>query len=466
MTATALHVGKKAHLVWSPGFGRAIVTCLAAEILILVVCATVPAVRSTLDDAIAAVQFALLEGAHQLKWWSAIAMLASACCVVQLILSAASIGCSGLNTLLGPLRPAFLVATTLLQMSSWYVVVTQKPDQAPSVAVGTVVALGLSLSPEVLDMLQNHRRRLRKSPDGPRVTLKLQRLSCAVCEAKVCQVAEGLAPVGRCTVDIDRSEATLALVAGADMSAAISEAAAALSRAGYPLAIDGAAATTAVTDHAPADVCPTAANASTSSAVGVAMASSDTWLGGVLGGLLGSSCCALQLALNLLASLGLGWGSGCTGFNTVLGPLRTYTRALTASYFAIRWAGSTPGQRRTLLIATLLAAGLTYMPEALLLIGTTALAPPTEGAVRVQVPVGGMGCEACQHAVRAALTTSSGVLDARVHGTEASGIAELHVHPEWGFNLTELVARVGEVGFEVDHAAAALALERAARSTK
>jgi hypothetical protein len=51
------------------------------------------------------------------------------------------------------------------------------------------------------------------------------------------------------------------------------------------------------------------------------------WHGGVeyvqcvLGGLLGSSCCLLQLGANALASLNVAH-IGCTGFNKVLGPVR------------------------------------------------------------------------------------------------------------------------------------------------
>ena len=41
----------------------------------------------------------------------------------------------------------------------------------------------------------------------------------------------------------------------------------------------------------------------------------------VLGGLLGSSCCLLQLGANALASLNVAH-IGCTGFNKVLGPVR------------------------------------------------------------------------------------------------------------------------------------------------
>ena len=451
----------KAYLVWSPNFARNLLVSAAIEGLVLLLCATVPAVREVGDEAIAAVQFALLDGAHQLKWWSAIAMLASACCVVQLILSALAVGCSGLNGLLGPLRPPMLVAAALLQASSWYIVVAKKPDQAPSVAVSTTLAVLLSLSPEILDVIQNRRRRRRRAAaEGESVTLQLQKVSCAVCEAKVCSIAEGVERVARCAVDIDRGEATLTLSAGADSKAAVAEAVDALARGGYPLLMrpSGAAANA---EHGSDD------GAFSGKGLGPML---RTWsdgpvMGGMVGGLLGSSCCALQLGLNLLASVGMGLTAGCAGFNTYLGPLRPYMRMATATYLTIQWARSRAGKRRTLVAASLLAATLTYMPEGLLLLGAPALAPPTEGALSVNIAIGGMGCEACQHAVRGALTSSSGVLNAVVRGTEEAGVAELYMHPQWGFNLSELVAKVEEAGFEMDRQAAAAAIDQAVVSS-
>ena len=108
----------------------------------------------------------------------------------------------------------------------------------------------------------------------------------------------------------------------------------------------------------------------------------------------GSSCCAVQLTINALAPLGINLLAplglqGCAGFNTFLGPLRPYTRGATATFFAVRWASAGHGQpKRALVVATVLAALLTYMPEMLLFAGATALAPPTDGAYYLDVAVG------------------------------------------------------------------------------
>ena len=66
IATNASAVAHKAYLVWSPNFARNLLASAAIEVLILLFCATVPAVREFADEAIAAVQFALLDGAHQL----------------------------------------------------------------------------------------------------------------------------------------------------------------------------------------------------------------------------------------------------------------------------------------------------------------------------------------------------------------------------------------------------------------
>ena len=61
-------------------------------------------------------------------------------------------------------------------------------------------------------------------------------------------------------------------------------------------------------------------------------------------GLIASSYCWMQLALNLLSNfrhsfgLGLGVGVGCAGFNTVLGPLRPFMRCITLVWLLWNWA--------------------------------------------------------------------------------------------------------------------------------
>ena len=77
-------------------------------------------------------------------------------------------------------------------------------------------------------------------------------------------------------------------------------------------------------------------------------------------GLLSSSCCALQLLLNALSF-------GCAGFNTVLGPIRPITLAVTTLIQTTSWyiAFSRPHQWKATSISTILVTLLTFLPEIL-----------------------------------------------------------------------------------------------------
>lgn len=440
----------KAHLLFSPGFARRTLQCLVVEAMLVLLVASHLTLRGVANEALAAVELRLLEGAHSVAWWSAVAMLASSCCALQLILSAASLGCSGLNSLLGPVRPPMLAATALLQASAWYVVVARKPQQAATVAIGSAATLTLTLLPELLHVLETRRRVLRPPAAEPPLLLHLRLASvgCTACEVKVRAVAKLCAGVERCDVDLDTSIAKIAIAADADAATVRATLTAALAQAGYEPRVGEAKAVDSRASGAKAAEAKAAAPAVAPPACARPPWWSDERVGAVVGGMAGSSCCALQLCLNLLGSLGVGlFGVGCAGFNTLLGPLRPYTRMATATFFALRWASCPPPRRRSLLRWTALAAALTLLPELLLFTGATAIAPPTDGAVRISLQVEGMGCEACQVAVASALQHSSGVLEAAADFE--AGTATLIVQPEWGFNLSALAQAVEGAGFEL-----------------
>lgn len=197
---------------------------------------SVPAAHGVLAEGVYSVQTALLDGAHALQIWSAISMLASACCVLQFILSALAFGCSGINAVLGPLRPPVLVAAAILQLSSWAVVATQRREQAAKVAVATALTVALSLSPEFLELWRGVRPRRGAADSWSTTTLRLAKVSCSTCASKVIALAEAVPGVERCDVDLDSAEATLCLSPSGDGAAAEARAVRALARGGYPLA--------------------------------------------------------------------------------------------------------------------------------------------------------------------------------------------------------------------------------------
>lgn len=173
----------------------------------------------------------------------------------------------------------------------------------------------------------------------------------------------------------------------------------------------------------------------------------------VLGGLLGSSCCLIQLGANLLASLDV-VQIGCTGLNKWLGPIRSELRMATGAYLASYWAWtlSRPKARRRvghLVFTTSLYLLLTFLPEMLLWSGGPALAPPTGDAQLVRLQIDGMGCEACQTHVKGLLDRSGGVITSAVDFK--TGRAEVYVAKGWGFfNVSALSEKLEYDGYMVE----------------
>ena len=53
----------------------------------------VPTLRLFLEDTEAAFRLKLLSTAHGLAWWSVVGALSSSCCLVQVVLNLAAVGC-------------------------------------------------------------------------------------------------------------------------------------------------------------------------------------------------------------------------------------------------------------------------------------------------------------------------------------------------------------------------------------
>eukprot|EP00961_Rhodomonas_salina_P219983 2973707-Rhodomonas_salina.1 len=175
-----------------------------------------------------------------------------------------------------------------------------------------------------------------------------------------------------------------------------------------------------------------------------------------LAGLLGSSCCLVQLGVNLLTSLNIIHGVGCTGFNKTLGPIRTQLRIVTAVYMAWSWflAVRRGWSKRGLLARTIVFAVVTFLPEILLWSGGPSLAPPTEEVDVVTFKVDGMGCEACQAHVKGVIDGLGGVVASSVDFT--SGMAEVHVARRWAsksagpmFDVSVMAEKLDEDGYFV-----------------
>jgi copper chaperone CopZ len=161
------------------------------------------------------------------------------------------------------------------------------------------------------------------------------------------------------------------------------------------------------------------------------------WWGAL--GLLSSSCCALQLLLNL-ASV------GCAGFNTYLGPLRPWTLALVSVLQADAWRGALAGATAvsSAISGAVLCVALSLMPEALHLY-TSSRGNCATGSTpgQLALSVSGMGCTACTLKVVAALEGVEGVASASVNLEE--GRASLELTPPSGGAGTAARPRASEV---------------------
>jgi len=176
-------------------------------------------------------------------------------------------------------------------------------------------------------------------------------------------------------------------------------------------------------------------------------------LSAVVAGLLSSSCCVLQLAVNLLAYMEV-LNIGCAGFNKVLGPFRMHLRALTFAWLGYLWFRSLRSRdsecckpsRRRLVFNTILCLGLTFLPELLRWSGGPAIAPPTEGAKVLRLKVDGMGCEACEAHVRGVMDRASGVVSSYVDFQKGS--AEMEVAENWSFNISSVLQKLANDGYD------------------
>ena len=128
--------------------------------------------------------------------------------------------------------------------------------------------------------------------------------------------------------------------------------------------------------------------------------------------LLSSSCCVIQLALNMLSV-------GCAGFNSILGPARPFflACALHARVLLRRAAVAAPGVdprvRQMNVYGGALAVAVAFAPEAVALVASLRRRRG-EGALSLTLDLPSMGCVACVDAVSRAVRSVPGVVDASV----------------------------------------------------
>lgn len=419
------------HLATSRPFAARYARALAAQLAAVALALAAPPLRSALEDALAAVQLQLLHGARAIAWWSAISLLASSCCALQVVLAALSFGCSGINSVLGPVRPVTLASATIAQSFSWYVAVA-KPWMIPTVAGNFIVFVLISFLPEILDWRTRRRAAAARAAakDAPKLAVDVGGVGCAACAQAAMAAGEAVDGVAAFEVDVDTGRGTARLAPGANRRTAGRALVRALRDAGYEASTDCDNTKVSARELKSAAHAPVA--------------------GAVIGGLLGSSCCIVQLAINAVQAAGLGLGIGCAGFNKWLGPHRPFWRSVTAVYVTWMIARASHRGRRAVAFAlatAALTAALTFLPELLLWLGGVSVAPPAAGATAITFDVVGMGCEACQNAVAAALANAPGALSATADFK--AGTATVVANPDWGFDLAAVSEKLAYDGYEL-----------------
>jgi len=390
----------------------------------------------------------LMRGAHGMMWWSVFGLLSSSCCAIQLILNIFNFGCAGFNTYLGPLRPIFLAVTITLNARMWELAIPQldlpsTPEYyLPCIIASTILTAFLSLLPEIT-AYRNSGTSVNSAASATagacvEVTLSLEGLGCVACTSAVQNALQKCAKVVSTAVALEEKEAKITLTCdeAEARSCVVPDLISQVETAGFEATLQKISKT----------------QNQDSESTDSPSKSEDGLISAVVAGLMSSSCCLLQLALNLLASLNV-LHIGCAGFNKVLGPFRPHLRTLTIAWLGYTWFRSMrakdcckPRMSR-LIFNTVLCLGLTFLPELLRASGGNAIAPPTDGAKRIKLKVEGMGCEACEMHVRSVIDRSSGVISSRADFK--GGFAELDVAENWGFDAAGIARELKRDGFEV-----------------
>ncbi|CAD7974881.1 unnamed protein product [Amoebophrya sp. A25] len=498
---------------------------ILVDMLIVYVVRSTPEYREFFEDVYYYIQQDLLQPlVHRLAWYSLLSLLSSACCAFQLLLNAFSVGCAGFNTVLGPVRPFFLAITIVSQLCMWFAI-EKWAEQFPQAIIATALTSVLSLLPELLElrlMWRSQRGLLRSasrvedskisalaesrsvvknvtssssrssssSSSQSSITLHLQTegMGCVACVTAVQGVvAKQFQLESAVDLQAGRVEIFLETENGEEdeTSALGRQIAEAVSDAGFPSMVIDALQTDPGSGRSAGENQTVILDA-TDGENGIddtgnrESSIEDELVMPLVNGLLGSSCCLIQLVLNLLSAYDV-VHIGCAGLNTAIGPLRQQIRTVILGYLGVRWCftlsglgsccspspstarrgvsgtksntttastSSTSSKSRTrplfprpLLRSTLLTLILMFLPELLRFLHTStqlktwvpAVAPDMSGGADVETlhyVIDNMGCEACESGVRTILLRHSGVLDVLSVDFE-SGEAVLVANRAW-----------------------------------
>jgi len=458
-SASAMAGAVSYHLIFSPTFLPRVLYWVVVQGSFLRMALAIPEAVEFFGLLYAALTERLMFLSYQASWWSMISFLSSACCAFQLILNLFSVGCAGFNTALGPARPFFIGTAVTGQVWMWSRI--EKPqEQIPQAVASTVLVVSMTFLPEFLYLLNSKaqsrapphsaEKRTKTSQEKGSHTaveaacrLKIEGMGCVACVNKIRQALTSQEAVAEIVqISLEHGSATVRMAAGKTGSAgAVADA---VSECGFPSVVMSEA-DSAANGNAAKPKAETGPEGEGLQDASGAMKACDPFslFQGLLAGLLGSSCCILQLGLNCLSFMDV-LHVGCAGFNKALGPLRVHLRIFTFAWLGYCWyhycrlAGrcgdsKAPASRlrRRLLTTTCVTLLLMFLPELLKVGGAPAIAPGFSGDLHgpdvhfAEYSVAGMGCEACVDMVTRVIQSHSGVISSEVEFE--TGAARLYV---------------------------------------
>eukprot|EP00618_Florenciella_parvula_P032361 CAMPEP_0119500150 /NCGR_PEP_ID=MMETSP1344-20130328/22375_1 /TAXON_ID=236787 /ORGANISM="Florenciella parvula, Strain CCMP2471" /LENGTH=348 /DNA_ID=CAMNT_0007536205 /DNA_START=1 /DNA_END=1044 /DNA_ORIENTATION=+ len=148
--AAAAGASANEHLLWSPGVLRSTVQTAAVIFFAWRQASRHPTTELYLRRLVEWWSSRLLSQAAAWQWWGALSLLSSSCCVIQLLLNSLSLGCAGFNTVLGPVRPAFLALTVIAQYHSVQVGLAARHLHVPMAVATAALSWSLTLAPELV----------------------------------------------------------------------------------------------------------------------------------------------------------------------------------------------------------------------------------------------------------------------------------------------------------------------------
>eukprot|EP01089_Gocevia_fonbrunei_P001197 TRINITY_DN11118_c0_g1_i1.p1 TRINITY_DN11118_c0_g1~~TRINITY_DN11118_c0_g1_i1.p1 ORF type:complete len:196 (+),score=26.54 TRINITY_DN11118_c0_g1_i1:781-1368(+) len=185
--------------------------------------------------------------------------------------------------------------------------------------------------------------------------------------------------------------------------------------------------------------------------------SGKEYLVSTVGAFLSSSCCLVQLGLNLFSY-------GCAGFNTVLGPYRPYLMAFTMASLGYTWhkiqrqiaSGECDcgilwyqDKRYRFLIHAGIVVAIAISPEIVQFINDNKNISNKSSNETITIKIEGMGCESCRNKVKNSLDDIQGVTGSTVD--LENKLATIHINSDIAqVSDEQLVTAITEGGFEAE----------------